>query len=108
MSGGVKDILIGLRVKRAKPLFKAHYQPRIPQNRDYYDLTDVKVVRRQCHIAKEYGIDGFAIYHYWSNGKLLMDKPLQLLLNNKDIDINYFISWANHDFVKHGLVATGM
>lgn len=87
-----------IAVKNAKPLFKTHYQPRIPKDGNYYDLTDVDVIRRQCQIAKKYGIDGFAIYHYWSNGKLLMDKPLQLLLNNEDVDINYFISWANHDF----------
>lgn len=85
-------------VKNAKPLYKGHYQPQIPKDNDYYDLTNIDTIRKQCKVANQYGIAGFAIYHYWSNGKILMDKPLQLLLKNKDIKIEYFISWANHDF----------
>lgn len=85
-------------VKKAQSLFEQHYQPHVPLNNNYYDLTDVDTIRTQCKMAKSYGLDGFAIYHYWSNGKLLMEKPLELLLKNKDIDIGFFISWANHDF----------
>ena len=34
-------------VKQAHPLFKGHRQPRVPLNGDYYDLSDVNVIRRQ-------------------------------------------------------------
>lgn len=87
-------------VKKSKSLFSGHYQPQIPINRDFYELTDPEVIRGQAATAKKYGVDGFCIYHYWSNGKMLMEKPTELLLQNNDIDIEYFLSWANHDFKK--------
>lgn len=84
-------------VKDAKRLSRYSYQPRVPLE-GYYDLSDVNTIRHQAEIAKKYGLDGFAIYHYYSNGRLLLEKPAELLLANKDIDINYFFSWANHDW----------
>jgi len=85
-------------VRKAKPLFKDHYQPRIPLNKNYYDLTEVEVLRWQCKIARDHGIYGFCFYHYSFNNKLLLEKPMELLLENPDIDINYCISWANHNW----------
>ena len=38
------------------------------------------------------------MYHYWFNGKLLLEKPMEMLLAHPEIDINYCISWANHDW----------
>lgn len=87
-----------INVKGAKPLFDGHNQPRVPLNDNYYDLSDVETLRWQCKIAREYGIYGFAMYHYWFNGHLLLEKPMEMLLANPDIDINYCISWANHDW----------
>lgn len=85
-------------VKRSSPLFKGHYQPRIPLNRNYYDLTNVETIREQAAMAKKYGVDGLCIYHYWSKGKLIMERPAEILLQASDIDISFFLSWANHDF----------
>ncbi len=87
-----------VNVKEAKPLFKGHNQPRVPLNNNYYDLSDVDTLRWQCQIAREHGIYGFAIYHYWFNGHLLLEKPMEILRDHQDIDINYCISWANHDW----------
>lgn len=85
-------------VKGATPLFEGHNQPRVPLNDNYYDLSDVETLRWQCRLAKEYGIYGFCMYHYWFNGHLLLEKPMEMLLANPDIDIKYCISWANHDW----------
>ena len=87
-----------VNVKEAKPLFIGHNQPRIPLKNNYYDLSEVETLRWQCKIAREYGIYGFAMYHYWFNGHKLLEKPMEMLLANPDIDINYCISWANHDW----------
>lgn len=87
-----------VNVKNARPLFDGHYQPRVPLNHNYYDLSDLETLRWQCRIAKKHGIYGFAMYHYWFNGHLLLEKPMEMLRDNKDIDINYCISWANHDW----------
>ena len=85
-------------VKKAKPLFEGHYQPRIPLNENYYDLTKVEALKWQCDIARKHGIYGFCFYHYWFNGKLLLEKPMEMLLAHPEIDINYCISWANHNW----------
>lgn len=84
-------------VKNAKQLTKKAIQPRIPQC-GYYDLSDVESIKMQAKLAKKYHVDGFAMYSYYSNGKTLLEKPAQLLLENKDIEINYCFSWANHDW----------
>lgn len=87
-----------VNVREAKPLFEGHNQPRVPLNNNYYDLSDIETLKWQCRIAKEYGIYGFCMYHYWFNGHLLLEKPMEMLLAYPEIDIKYCISWANHDW----------
>ena len=83
-------------VKKATPLFDDHYQPRVPLGQDYYDLLDPTVIKRQAALAREYGIDGFNIYHYWfKDGKQELERPAELLLADKSIDIEYFFTWDN-------------
>lgn len=83
-----------VNVKKAKPLFEGHVQPKVPLNRNYYDLSDVEVMRWQAKIAKEHGVYGFCFYHYWFGGKLLLEKPVEQFFKS-DIDLHYCISWAN-------------
>ena len=88
-------------VKGAEPLYKEHNQPRIPMNNNYYDLTDVQTLKWQASTAKKYGIYGFGIYHYWfSTDKQTLTKPAELILENKDIDIPFFLSWDNNSWVR--------
>ena len=87
-----------VNVREARPLFEGHNQPRVPLNNNYYDLSDIETLKWQCRIAKEYGIYGFCMYHYWFNGHLLLEKPMEMLLAHPEIDIKYCISWANHDW----------
>lgn len=82
--------------KKAKPLFKNHYQPRVPLNENYYDLTNEEEQIKQARLAKKYGIYGFCYYHYWFEGRQIMQKPMEQMLNNKNIDLPFLISWANH------------
>lgn len=83
-------------VKNAKPQFAGQKQPRIPLNKNYYDLAIPENIRWQCELAKEYRIDGFNIYHYWfRNGKQELEAPAELLLNQIDLDISYFFTWDN-------------
>lgn len=87
-------------VKKAKPLFENHAQPRVPLNNNYYDLLDDAPKIWQAKIAKEHGIYGFAYYHYWFGGRMLLEKPMEQMLANKDIDIPFCISWANETWTK--------
>lgn len=85
-------------VRKAVPLYEGHEQPVVPYNQNYYNLLDINVMRWQAELAKEYGIYGFCIYHYWIQGRKLLEKPLEQLLKNKDVPLRYCISWANHSW----------
>lgn len=89
-------------VKRGKPLFKNHVQPRVPLNGNYYDLDKegLDTLRWQTKLAKEHGIYGFSIYQYYFKGHKLMQRPMEILLENPDIDINYCICWANETWTR--------
>jgi len=86
-----------VNVKKAKPLFKGHKQPNVPAPElGYYNLLDVNVIKKQCDLAKEAGIDGFCYWHYWfGNGKELLEKPFRLELADKSIQHGFCLGWAN-------------
>lgn len=87
--------------KKTKPNFKGHYQPRTPHKSiGYYDLSDVNAIRKQAEISKRHGIYGWCIYHYWFSGRTLLTRPLDLILENKDIDIHFCMLWCNEDWSK--------
>ena len=95
-------------VRNAKPLYKGHLQPRIPHNNNYYDLAIRDNVEWQARIAKEHGIFGFGIYHYWfNNEKNLLTKPAEIIRDDKDIDINYFFAWDNASWVRSWSAVSG-
>lgn len=88
-------------VRKAHPLFDGHLQPKIPKNGYYYDLSEVNTIKSQAKLAREYGIAGFNIYHYWfKDGKQALQKPAELLLANKDINIEYFFTWDNSSWIR--------
>ena len=88
-------------VKKAEPLFENHYQPKVPLNNNYYDLSKVEVLKWQAELARKYLIDGFNIYHYWfKGGHKVLETPAENLLNNPEIDIEYFFSWDNTSWVR--------
>lgn len=87
-----------VNVKKAKPMFEGHNQPRIPMNNNYYNLLDSNTMKWQISLAKQYGIYGFCIYHYWFNGKLLLEKPVEQYLQDKKLDLPFCICWANENW----------
>jgi lipopolysaccharide biosynthesis protein len=87
-------------VKKAVPIYKSHRQPRIPLNNNYYDLLDDQTFSWQIDLAKKYSLDGFCFYHYWFNGKLLLEKPCENYLNRKNLDLSFCFSWANEPWTK--------
>ncbi|HTN94182.1 MAG TPA: glycoside hydrolase family 99-like domain-containing protein, partial [Gallionella sp.] len=82
-------------VRAAKPMYEGHYQPRVPFNNSYYDQSRLETLRWQIDTARRYGIYGFCHYHYWFDGKQLLETPTNLIMDNKDIDFPFCLSWAN-------------
>jgi hypothetical protein len=89
-----------VNVKKARPIYKGHKQPVIPLNNNYYDMTDASTLQWQADLAKKYGVYGFCYYHYWFNGKMLLEKPCEILLQHPEIDEHYCFCWANESWAR--------
>lgn len=86
--------------RKAKPLFKDHYQPRVPYEQNYYDITEASVRNWQAKLAESFGIYGFCYYHYWFKGKMLLEKPLQNILASSEPKFPFCLSWANEPWTR--------
>lgn len=87
-------------VKKAKPLYEGHLQPRVPLNDNYYDLSEIETIEWQTRLLDEYNVYGLCYYHYWFGGKRLLEKPAEMLLANKQINQRFCFCWANADWRK--------
>ena len=87
-------------VRRAVPLFKGHDQPRVPAARNYYDMLDPAVHRWQADLARRHGLHGFCFYHYWFNGRQLLQRPVELMLELGQPDIPFCLAWANEPWTR--------
>lgn len=86
-------------VAKAKPLFRGHYQPRIPADLGFYDLRLPEVREQQAQMAREAGIEGFCYWHYWfSHDKKLLERPFQEVLQSGKPDFPFCLGWANHNW----------
>lgn len=87
--------------KNAKPLYEGHYQPHVPQDNNYYDLSNIESMRWQSELMHRYSVDGVCMYHYWfEKGKRILEKPAEILLDHKDIDMPFCFSWANETWAR--------
>lgn len=87
-------------VKKAQPLYKGHYQPRVPLGGTYYNLLDAGARQWQADIAREHGVYGFCYYHYWFLGKKLLEKPTEQMLALKQPRMPFCLSWANESWTR--------
>lgn len=87
-------------VTKAKPLYEGHYQPQLPTDLGFYDLRLPEARKAQADLAKEYGIQGFCYYHYWFNGKRLLEQPIEGMLAQKDLDMPFMLCWANENWTR--------
>ena len=88
-------------VRRGIPMFEGHNQPRKPGMLGYYNLVEDKDIQyKQAELAKLHNVYGFCYYHYWFNGKRLLEKPVENILKNKEINQPFCICWANENWTK--------
>ena len=88
-------------VKKAKPLFSGHNQPRVPSKNNYYNLLEKRTMEWQAELMTNYGVDGLCFYHYYfSKGRKILEKPAENLLKWTDIDMPFCFSWANETWAR--------
>jgi lipopolysaccharide biosynthesis protein len=87
-------------VNKARPQFRGHYQPHVPSQLGQYDLRDPSVIQRQADLAAESGISAFAYYHYWFNGRRLLERPVDELLARGTPDFPFLLIWANENWTR--------
>ncbi len=89
-------------VGKAKPLFRGHYQPRVPADLGYYDLRMPEAREAQAVMARDAGIEGFCYWHYWfGGGKQLLERPFKEVMESKKPDYPFCLGWANHSWTNH-------
>jgi lipopolysaccharide biosynthesis protein len=93
-------------VAKARPLFKGHRQPNIPADLGFYDLRLPETREKQAEIASENGVYGFCYWHYWFNGKRLLERPFDEVLQSGKPDFPFCLAWANESWtgIWHGAV----
>jgi GT2 family glycosyltransferase len=88
------------RVAEARPSFHGHHQPHLPGALGFYDLRLPEVREAQARLARRYGIHGFCYYHYWFNGKRLLERPFAEVLASGRPDFPFCLCWANENWTR--------
>lgn len=88
-------------VVRAKPLFRSHYQPKLPADLGFYDLRSNTTQIAQAELARKYGIHGFCYYYYYFNGKKLLNEPIEQMLASGKPDFPFCVCWANENWSRN-------
>ena len=90
-------------VTKAQQLFSGHYQPRLPADLGFCDLRLPETRQAQADLARQYGIDGFCYYHYWFEGRRLIERPFNEVLASGKPDFPFCLCWANETWSRRWL-----
>jgi len=90
-------------VSRAKSLFEEHMQPQFPTDLGFYDLRLADSRQDQADLARRFGIEGFCYWHYWFNGKRLLERPFNEVLESGQPDFPFCLAWANETWTRRWL-----
>lgn len=87
-------------VAKSTARFPGHYQPQLPADLGFYDLRVPEVRQLQADMARQYGIEGFMYYHYWFNGKRILERPFNEVLESGKPDFPFCLCWANENWTR--------
>ena len=88
-------------VAKSKPLFRGHYQPKVPADLGFYDLRMAEIKEQQVKLAQEAGVTGFCYYHYWfGNGEQELELPFNQVLETGKPDFPFCLCWANETWAR--------
>jgi hypothetical protein len=87
-------------VTSARPLYPGHALPSPPGELGEYDLLSRETRAAQAALAREYGVYGFCYYFYWFGGRRLLERPLELMLEDGQPDLPFALCWANEPWTR--------
>jgi len=87
-------------VVKAKPLYNGHYQPQLPSDLGFCDLRLAETREAQAQMAKAFGVHGFCYYHYWFNGRRILERPFREVLELGQPDFPFMLCWANENWTR--------
>ena len=87
-------------VVKARPRFPGHYQPHLPGDLGFYDLRVPEARVAQAELAASYGIHGFCYYHYWFNGREVLERPVNEIWKSGEPDFPFCLCWANENWTR--------
>lgn len=87
-------------VAKARPRFPGHNQPQLPADLGFYDLRVPETRELQAKMARQYGIQGFMYYHYWFNGRRILERPFEEVLKSGAPDFPFCLCWANENWTR--------
>ncbi|MES2408243.1 MAG: glycoside hydrolase family 99-like domain-containing protein [Pseudomonadota bacterium] len=87
-------------VARARPLFAGHYQPHLPADLGFYDLRLPEIREAQATLARDHGLHGFCYYHYWFNGRRILERPFNEVLASGKPNFPFCLCWANENWTR--------
>lgn len=88
------------QLPRGVPRFMGHVQPRIPRDLGCYSLSEGDAMLRQIELAKTAGLFGFCFYHYWFNGRRVLEKPVDRFLADSRLNFPFCLMWANENWTR--------
>lgn len=86
-------------VAKARPLFRGHYQPKLPGELGFYDQRLKETRDSQRELLLKHGLKGFIYWHYWfGNDTHIMNQVLNKILFNDTNSVPFILAWANHNW----------
>jgi lipopolysaccharide biosynthesis protein len=84
---------------KARPLFRGHVQPTLPADLGFYDLRVPETRQAQSDLARDYGVEAFAYWHYWfGEGDRILDRPFREVLESGSPEVSFCLAWANQSW----------
>jgi hypothetical protein len=81
---------------RARRLFPGHVQPTLPADLGFYDLRVPETRQAQSDLARQYGVEAFAYWHYWfGGGERILERPFREVLERGEPEVSFCLAWAN-------------
>jgi lipopolysaccharide biosynthesis protein len=90
-------------VAKARPLFRDQYQPHLPAELGFYDLRLPETRLAQADLARAHGIEGFCYWHYWFEGRRLLERLFHEVLTSGQSDFPFCLAWANETWSRRWL-----